>query len=81
MLRRTTLVSTAVRVDSRSRASIHAVSVDEQLREGERKSLMSVRRVVTAHDADGKAVFASDEHVPPIIVALLPGLEFHRLGR
>jgi mannose-6-phosphate isomerase-like protein (cupin superfamily) len=40
---------------------------------------MDVRRVVTGHDADGKAVFVSDERVPPIIPSLLPGNEFHRL--
>lgn len=40
---------------------------------------MDVRRVVTGHDADGKAVFASDQRVPPVTPALLPGSEFHRL--
>lgn len=40
---------------------------------------MEVRRVVTGHDADGKAVFVSDEMVPPIVPSLLPGNEFHRL--
>ena len=40
---------------------------------------MKVRRVVTGHDATGKAVFASDEDVEPLTVALLPGAEFHRL--
>jgi mannose-6-phosphate isomerase-like protein (cupin superfamily) len=40
---------------------------------------MDVRRVVTGHDADGKAVFASDERVPPIVPALLPAHEFHHL--
>jgi mannose-6-phosphate isomerase-like protein (cupin superfamily) len=35
--------------------------------------------VVTGHDAGGKAVFVSDEMVPPIIPTLLPGNEFHRL--
>jgi mannose-6-phosphate isomerase-like protein (cupin superfamily) len=40
---------------------------------------MDVRRVVTGHDADGKAVFVSDEAVAPITVGLLPGNEFHRL--
>ena len=38
-----------------------------------------VRRVVTGHSAEGKAVFASDEQVPPITLSLLPGTEFHRL--
>jgi mannose-6-phosphate isomerase-like protein (cupin superfamily) len=40
---------------------------------------MDVRRVVTGHDASGKAVFVSDERVPPVTLALLPGSEFHRL--
>ena len=40
---------------------------------------MDVRRVVTGHDADGKAVFVSDEAVAPVVLALLPGNEFHRL--
>jgi len=34
---------------------------------------------VTGHSPDGKAVFASDEEVEPVTVALLPGLQFHRL--
>ena len=40
---------------------------------------MRVRRVVTGHDADGKAVVASDEEVDGIRPALVPGTEFHRL--
>ncbi|HJZ76512.1 MAG TPA: cupin domain-containing protein [Vicinamibacterales bacterium] len=40
---------------------------------------MNVRRVVTGHDTRGKAVFVNDELVKPIGVALLPGVEFHRL--
>jgi len=40
---------------------------------------MDVRRVVTGHDADGRAVFVSDEQVGPVAPALLPGSEFHRL--
>ena len=40
---------------------------------------MDVRRVVTGHSADGKAIFVSDEVVVPITLALLPGSEFHRL--
>lgn len=40
---------------------------------------MGIRRVVTGHDANGKAVFASDEEVEPITLALLPGTEFYRL--
>jgi mannose-6-phosphate isomerase-like protein (cupin superfamily) len=40
---------------------------------------MNVRRVVTGHDAAGKAVFVSDTSVPPIVPSLLPGNEFHRL--
>jgi mannose-6-phosphate isomerase-like protein (cupin superfamily) len=40
---------------------------------------VDARRVVTGHDANGKAVFASDEVVAPVTLALLPGMEFHRL--
>jgi mannose-6-phosphate isomerase-like protein (cupin superfamily) len=40
---------------------------------------MKVRRVVTGHDAKGKAVFASDVEVDPLTVGLMPGAEFHRL--
>jgi mannose-6-phosphate isomerase-like protein (cupin superfamily) len=40
---------------------------------------MDVRRVVTGHNSDGKAVFVSDETVGPTTLALLPGSEFHRL--
>jgi mannose-6-phosphate isomerase-like protein (cupin superfamily) len=40
---------------------------------------MDVRRVVTGHDGDGKAVFVSDEVVEPLTVTMLPGSEFHRL--
>ena len=40
---------------------------------------MDARRVVTGHDAGGKAVFVSDELVPPVTLALVPGNEFHRL--
>jgi Cupin domain len=40
---------------------------------------MRVRRVVTEHDADGKAVVASDTEVDGIRPALTPGSEFHRL--
>ena len=40
---------------------------------------MRVRRVVTGHDPNGKAVFASDEQVGPLIVAAMPGIDLHRL--
>ncbi len=40
---------------------------------------MEIRRVATGHDADGKAVFVSDEAVAPVVLALVPGMEFHRL--
>ena len=40
---------------------------------------MRVRRVVTGHDSDGKAVVASDTEVDGIRPALTPGSEFHRL--
>ncbi len=40
---------------------------------------MGIRRVVTGHSPDGKAIVASDEVVEPIKLALLPGFEFFRL--
>ena len=40
---------------------------------------MRVRRVVTGHDADGKAVIASDTEVDGFRPSLTPGSEFHRL--
>jgi mannose-6-phosphate isomerase-like protein (cupin superfamily) len=40
---------------------------------------VKVRRVVTGHDAEGKAIFASDEQLEPLTVAFIPGAEFHRL--
>jgi len=40
---------------------------------------MKVRRVVTGHDADGRAVVASDTEVDGFRPALTPGSEFHTL--
>jgi len=40
---------------------------------------MKVRRVVTGHSPEGKAIFASDEAVEPIVLEKLQGNEFHRL--
>lgn len=40
---------------------------------------MQVRRVVTGHDSNGKAIVASDETVDAITLGLIPGAEFHRL--
>jgi mannose-6-phosphate isomerase-like protein (cupin superfamily) len=40
---------------------------------------MDARRVATGHNGDGRAVFVSDELVPPVTLALLPGYEFHLL--
>jgi mannose-6-phosphate isomerase-like protein (cupin superfamily) len=40
---------------------------------------MKIRRVVTGHTPDGKATVASDTQVDAVTVALLPGMEFHRL--
>ena len=40
---------------------------------------MGVRRVVTGHSTEVKAIVASDEVVEPIRLALLPGFEFVRL--
>jgi mannose-6-phosphate isomerase-like protein (cupin superfamily) len=38
-----------------------------------------VRRVVTGHNVDGKAVFASDELVEPVVTALSAATAFHLL--
>lgn len=40
---------------------------------------MGVRRVVTGHDGQGRAVFASDGEVEPIRIDLLPGFELLRV--
>jgi mannose-6-phosphate isomerase-like protein (cupin superfamily) len=40
---------------------------------------MRVRRVVTGHNPDGKAVFASDERLDALTLALAPGAEFYPL--
>ncbi len=38
-----------------------------------------VRRVVTGHDTEGKAVFVSDSLVEPVVTALSPATAFHQL--
>ena len=40
---------------------------------------MDVRRVVTGHDEDGKAVFVSDERVAPYVPTFSPNSSFHLL--
>ena len=40
---------------------------------------MEIRRVVTGHDADGRAVIASDERVAGYEPPIMPGSEFHQL--
>ncbi len=40
---------------------------------------MKVRRVVTGHTPDGKAMVVSDTEVDPITAAMIPGEEVHRL--
>jgi mannose-6-phosphate isomerase-like protein (cupin superfamily) len=40
---------------------------------------VDVRRVVTGHDPDGRAIVAYDEMVAPVTLAAMPGTEFHRL--
>jgi mannose-6-phosphate isomerase-like protein (cupin superfamily) len=40
---------------------------------------MDVRRVVTGHDAGGKAIVVDDELVGPVTLDALPGSEFHQL--
>jgi hypothetical protein len=40
---------------------------------------MDIRRVVTGHDAGGKAVIVSNESVLPITAAFVPGVEWRVL--
>jgi hypothetical protein len=40
---------------------------------------MKIRRVVTGQTGSGKSVFVKDEQVDTVILALLPGFEFHRM--
>jgi mannose-6-phosphate isomerase-like protein (cupin superfamily) len=40
---------------------------------------MDVRRVVTGHDAHGKAIVVDDEMVGPVTLDAQPGSEFHQL--
>jgi mannose-6-phosphate isomerase-like protein (cupin superfamily) len=47
--------------------------------EANQGAAMDVRRVVTGHDAAGKAVVVDDGPVAPVTTDLLPGSEFHRL--
>ena len=41
--------------------------------------MSNVRRVVTGHDADGKAVFVSDGPVEPVMTALSASSAFHQI--
>jgi hypothetical protein len=38
-----------------------------------------VRRVVTGHDSEGRAVFVSDALVEPVVTALSPATAFHQI--
>lgn len=40
---------------------------------------MKIRRVVTGHTSEGKAIVASDEMVDGVETELVPGMELHRL--
>jgi mannose-6-phosphate isomerase-like protein (cupin superfamily) len=40
---------------------------------------MDIRRVVTGHDVNDRAVIISDERVPPVTAAIAPGVEWHTL--
>jgi mannose-6-phosphate isomerase-like protein (cupin superfamily) len=40
---------------------------------------VTMRRVVTGHDARGNAVFVKDDRVEPVSVELLPGVAFHQI--
>src|SRR4029079_2391691 len=47
--------------------------------DGPTLAVMKVRRVVTGHDANGKAIVASDTEVDGFRPMLNPGSEFHTL--
>ena len=40
---------------------------------------MKMRRVVTGHSSDGKAIVASDTEVETVRVDLLPGVEYRQI--
>jgi hypothetical protein len=40
---------------------------------------MRVRRLVTAHDAEGRSVFGADSELEPITAEMLPGTEFFQI--
>jgi mannose-6-phosphate isomerase-like protein (cupin superfamily) len=57
-------------------SEVHESAVDYEI---ESAAKAGIRRIVTGHDSDGKAIFASDERVEPITLALLPGAKFYRI--
>src|ERR1035438_2858153 len=58
------------------RGSVPAAVPDER---NARSGRMDIRRVVTGHDKDGKAIVVDDQMVAPVVLTLVPGNEFHRL--
>src|SRR6516164_7229536 len=71
-----TSVTTAPGPGSRTGRSCVIDRLPQQLR---RRTAVNARRVVTGQDGAGKSVFVRDERVEPIVVALMPGLEFVNL--
>ena len=40
---------------------------------------MDIRRVVTGHDANGKAIFLADEAITPVDISLFPGMKTYEM--
>ncbi len=59
-----------------SESDVESAAIDL---DGQRQATAGIRRLVTGHDTNGKAVFASDEQIQPITLALVPGAEFYRV--
>lgn len=59
-----------------SEPNAESTAIDD---DGQRQATAGIRRLVTGHDANGRAVFASDEQIEPITLALMPGAEIYSL--
>ncbi len=59
-----------------SEPSVESTAIDF---DGQHQATAGIRRLVTGHDTNGNAVFASDEQIEPITLALMPGAEIYRV--
>ncbi len=57
-----------------SEPSVESTAIDF---DGQHQATAGIRRLVTGHDTNGNAVFASDEQIEPITLALMPGAEIY----